>query len=296
MRINKILTGAAAAWLLAGMMTPGVAASDYELRNRLEMLERDVQTMRAASSGPAGEAKLGVRISELEEQVRLLRGMVEENQYRNDQLAKQLKTLSDDTRYRLQTLESNAPLEGMPPAPGAQPAAAVPPPPPPPATTPQGRSMQDVVNEVAGDVKPVPPAAPVTLPAMQFGSPQEHYSHAFTLINRAQYDEAEQVLQSFVQKYPGDALTGNAYYWLGETYYVREKYVEAADAFRQGFESMPNGQKAPDNLLKLGMSLSKLGKKDQACVVLKQLPVKYAGKAQPVLDRAARESQSLGCH
>ena len=223
--------------------------------------------------------------------------MMEENQYRNDRLAKDLKALSDDVTYRLQALEAAAPMPGMPPVTGETPAAvptAPPVPSAPPAST--GRSMEDVVGEVSGDLPPAPPAAPVNVPAMKFNSPQEHYSHAFTLINRAQYDEAEQVLRSFTQQYPKDNLSGNAYYWLGETYYVREKFLEAADAFRQGFETMPAGQKAPDNLLKLGMSLGKLGKKDQACVVLSQLQVKYAGKAQPVLDRATKERQNLSCN
>lgn len=278
--------------LLAAMAAPAQAAGDYELRNRLDALEKSVQMLRNSGGGPASEAKLGVRISEVEEEVRKLRGMVEENQYRNDRLAKDLKSLSDDVNIRLQALEAAAPMPGMPPASGD--AAAMPPVPPAPSAPPAtgGRSMEDVVGEVSGDI---PPAAPTNAPAMKFGSPQEHYSHAFTLINRAQYDEAEQVLRSFVQQYPKDNLSGNAYYWLGETYYVREKFLEAADAFRQGFEAMPAGQKAPDNLLKLGMSLGKLGKKDQACVVLSQLQVKYAGKAQPVLERAAKERQSLGC-
>lgn len=281
--------------LLATLAVPAQAASDYELRNRLEALEKSVQSLRNSGGGPASEAKLGVRISEVEEEVRMLRGMVEENQYRNDRLAKDLKTLSDDLTYRLQALEAAAPMPGIPPVTGEAPPPAAEPsaPPAPPAST--GRTMEDVVGEVSGDIPTAPPAAPVNVPAMKFSSPQEHYSHAFTLINRAQYDEAEQVLRSFTQQYPKDNLSGNAYYWLGETYYVREKFLEAADAFRQGFEAMPAGQKAPDNLLKLGMSLGKLDKKDQACVVLSQLQVKYAGKAQPVLDRAAKERQSLGC-
>lgn len=288
MRITHLVSGLITVSVLA-LAQPSQAAPDYELRNRMDRLEKELNAVRAASGGPASEAKLGVRISEVEEEVRKLRGLVEENQFRNDQLARELKMLAEDVQLRLQTLEASAPMPGMPPV-ATAPEATVP-----PVTSNGGRTMEDIVSEVAGDTRPQAPAAPTTLPGMKFNSPQEHYSHAFTLINRAQYAEAEQVLQSFVQQHPGDKLTGNAYYWLGETFYVRDKYLEAADAFRQGFETMPDGQKAPDNLLKLGMSLGKLNKKDQACVVLQQLQVKYQGKAQPVLERAAREAQNLGC-
>lgn len=287
--------------LLLASAPPAHAANDYDVRKRLDTLEQDVRSLRSTGAGPAGEARLGVRISEIEDDIRRVRGLVEENQYRNDQLAKELNALRQDVQVRLQELEQNAPIAGMPPAPGASGGvnvgASMPPPPSvaPAAPAGGGRSMEDVVNEVTVGTRPETPAAPTNLPAMKFGSAQEHYSHAFTLINRAQYDEAERVLRAFVQQYQGDKLSGNAYYWLGETYYVRDKYLEAADAFRQGFEALPDGQKAPDNLLKLGMSLGKLNKKDQACVVLKQLQVKYQGKAQPVLERAAREAQTLSC-
>ncbi len=289
------------------MAQPALAAGEYELRARIDKLERQLDSIQRAggADGTVSAARLGVRISELEDAIRRSGGRTEEVQYQIEQLRKDFASFSEDVQLRLQTLEQSMPLSGMaagmPTAPagvatdGASPpaAAAAVMPMTPGATAPSaqaGRSMEDVVNEVSAPPATTPPA-----PAMKFNSPQEHYSHAFTLINRAQYAEAEQVLRSFVQQHPKDKLAGNAFYWLGETYYVRENYLNAADAFRQGFESLPDGSKAPDNLLKLGMSLGKLNKKDQACVVLKQLQVKYKGKADAVLQRAARESDVLGC-
>ena len=77
------------------------------------------------------------------------------------------------------------------------------------------------------------------------------------------------------KKHPKDPLVGNAYYWQGETYYIRRDYVNAADSFRQGFEALPTGPKAPDNLLKLAMSLNALNRDKEACVVLGQVISKY---------------------
>ncbi len=238
----------------------------------------------AQQEASAAAARLGVRISELEQENRELRGQLERSDHEIRKLRRELKVLSEDVEYRLQSLEQRQPMLGADA--NEVPAAT-------PAET-SRRSMQQVIQQVSENTQP-PVATPPAAPAMDFKSPQDHYSHAFTLINRARYADAEQVLRAFTQQYPKDRLVGNAYYWLGETHYVREDYLQAADAFRQGFEVMPQGRKAPDNLLKLAMSLGKLGKKDQACVVLSQVQVKYKGKAESVLKRAATERAAMGC-
>jgi TolA-binding protein len=88
---------------------------------------------------------------------------------------------------------------------------------------------------------------------------------------------------------------GNAYYWLGETHYIRQDYVSAADNFREGFEALPNGPKAADNLLKLAMSLSAMKKTNDACVVLDQLLVKFKETSTTVAQKAQSERTRIGC-
>jgi len=128
-----------------------------------------------------------------------------------------------------------------------------------------------------------------------FENASAHYSHAFKLMNDRKFAEASTSFEDFVTKYPKDPLTANAYYWLGESYYVRSKFSDAAEGFRKGFEAAPKGQKAPDNLLKLSMSLSALKRKDQACVVLKQLISKYGNRAPDARTKAQREYGKLKC-
>ena len=70
---------------------------------------------------------------------------------------------------------------------------------------------------------------------------------------------------------PKHALQANAHYWLGETFYVRRDYQRAAYTFADSFQKYPEGNKAADNLLKLGMSLGKLGKKKEACTTYSRL-------------------------
>ena len=94
---------------------------------------------------------------------------------------------------------------------------------------------------------------------MPEGTPQQQYDYAFGLLRQANYAGAEEAFSAFLVENPDHTLAGNAKYWLGETYYVRGNYQQAAVTFAEGFESYPDNSKAPDNLLKLGMSLASLG-------------------------------------
>ena len=93
------------------------------------------------------------------------------------------------------------------------------------------------------------------------------------------YAGAEVAFKQVVASFPTDPLAANAQYWLGETYYVRGQYKNAADAFLKGYKKYKSGDKAPDTLLKLGMSLAELGQKDAACSTLDELKDQISGSA-----------------
>jgi tol-pal system protein YbgF len=127
------------------------------------------------------------------------------------------------------------------------------------------------------------------------GTPDEQYQNAFSLLRATKYNEAEKALKSFIAQYPDHPLTGNANYWLGETYYVRADYNNAALTFAEGYKKYPKSGKAPDNLLKLGMSLAALGERDDACKALTELDSRYPNANDNVKQRAAKERQRNGC-
>ena len=106
---------------------------------------------------------------------------------------------------------------------------------------------------------------------------------------------AEGALRSFVSANPDHRLSGNAQYWLGETFYVREDYLTAARTFAEGYTTYPQSDKAPSNLLKLGMSLDALGRTEDACITFTRLREEYPDAAANILSRGEREHQRLGC-
>ncbi len=127
------------------------------------------------------------------------------------------------------------------------------------------------------------------------GSAAEQYNHAFGLLKQADYPAAEAALKAFVEAHPTDPMAGNAQYWLGETYYARSRFLEAASAFAEGYKRYPKSAKAVDDLLKLAMSLGRANQKQNACLALAQLDRDFPNPRAAVKQHAGAEKKRLGC-
>ena len=130
---------------------------------------------------------------------------------------------------------------------------------------------------------------------MATGSTTEQFNHAFGLLKQSDYPGAETALKAFIEAHPNDPLAGNAQYWLGQTYFARNKYPEAAAAFAESYKRFPKGSKAADNLLYLSMSLAKSDQKKNACLALEQLDQAFPNPAPAIRQRAAAEKKRIGC-
>ncbi|CCG08392.1 tol-pal system protein YbgF [Pararhodospirillum photometricum] len=245
-----------------------------------------------ASATQETVTRLQVRVGELERLVQDLTGRVEEALYQNRQLQDKLKSNVGDIEYRLDALEGNPTRDTGTAAPGkttpAKPGAVA----SPPATgvlTPPGKQ-----GPASSTSLPTASATPNagTLPD---GSENDQYNYAFSLLRNSDYPSAEQALKAFIQKYPKGKLTGNAQYWLGETYYVRGDFEQAAVAFMSGYQNFPDSSKGPDNLLKLGLALANLNKTREACAAFGRLEGQYPKATDAIKRRAQSEIGRLGC-
>lgn len=309
--------------LLAVTLSPIAPASAQDLStvtDRMERLERtliDLQrtvyggatppagTSAGTSSGasdaniaPTAMARVEIRLQQLEAQIRTLTGLIEEAQYRGNRLEQRLDTLQADTDYRLRTLEgtadpnavgqsggqSGAVQPGQDQAPAAQTGATT----PPRGTlgTLSGSDLSGSATAGAGSIAALPP---------QGADREALYDAAFDLLVRKDFAGAERAFSRFVQEHPQDPLAGNAQYWLGETFYVRERYEDAAVAFLDGFRTYPDSPKASDNLLKLGMALARAGKNQEACVTFAKVEADFPQAGPQIKRRLFLEKQRLQC-
>jgi tol-pal system protein YbgF len=127
------------------------------------------------------------------------------------------------------------------------------------------------------------------------GDAQTLYQQGYGALLQKDYAGAEAAFSQLVDAYPNDPLAANAQYWLGESYYVRGQYKNAADAFLKGYKKYKSGDKAPDTLLKLGMALAELGQKDAACSTFEELKTKYPGAPEHIGDEAKAWRKKAGC-
>jgi tol-pal system protein YbgF len=199
------------------------------------------------------------RLNQLQQAITLLTGQVEQLQYRNQQLQQQMEKMQADYEFRLESLEKGGKGGGARPpvAPPAQPGAA-----PPPA----GGANADAL-----------------------------YHDAFKMLQDGDYAGAEKGFKAFVQRNPQHVLAGNAQYWLGETYYARRDYQNAAVAFAEGYKQYKGSPKGPDNLLKLGVTLSAMGKKQEACAMFARFNQDYPKATDLQKRRVDQERQRNSC-
>ena len=126
-------------------------------------------------------------------------------------------------------------------------------------------------------------------------TPDKQYEFATSFLKVGDYSTAERAFREFVQTNPEHDLAGNAQYWYAETFRIRQLYTDAASAYLEGYQKYPKGEKAPINLLKLGVSMVQIGEKDQGCKMINGVEKQYPKANQSVIQKAKYESQKFEC-
>jgi tol-pal system protein YbgF len=150
---------------------------------------------------------------------------------------------------------------------------------------PAGYTTPDPAPMHTGGLTTLPPSA----------TPRDEFDLGIGYMQRKDYALAEETMRNFTQKYPSDALTGDAQYWLGESLFQRQKYREAAEAFLGVTTKYDSSAKAADALLRLGQSLAALKEKEAACAALGEVMRKYPRSSAGVKQAVDREQKRVKC-
>ena len=317
------LSVAAVVLVVAVCSTPLRAADDVDtLSDRLDRLERDIRDLQlevykgspppddrddrpGPAPGPQSSAGGGARIADLESSLRDLRGQVEQLTFLVKQLQQQAELQRNETNYRLGALEGGAPAGSIAPAPSGT---------PPMATAPAGAAPRTVVTPTGGSGGPTPlapgagsqaaGAKPGTLGTVPTSAapagpapadPRGQYDSAMELLSKAQYTAAQTAFRAFVAANPTNELAGPAQYWVGDISFTQKDYGGAAKAFADVLKRFPKTTKAPDAMLKLGLSLLELGQKNEGCTTLGALKAKYPTANASIIGRAAQRFKEAKC-
>ena len=124
---------------------------------------------------------------------------------------------------------------------------------------------------------------------------EKQYEFATSFLKVGDYSTAERAFREFVITNPEHDLAGNAQFWYAETFRIRQLYTDAASAYLEGYQKYPKGEKAPINLLKLGVSMVQIGEKSQGCKMIEGVEKQYPDANQSVLQKAKYESKKFEC-
>ncbi|CAA7618195.1 conserved exported hypothetical protein [Candidatus Terasakiella magnetica] len=330
-----VLTTALSAMMGASLLAmPASAQSDTRaLYDRLDRLERDLSvmqqqaarggggtTIRSPAAGGSGAevsgsiaSRLDDRINELEDNARQLTGRIEEINFRNAQLQKQLDRMQTDLDLRFKELQDGTAPRAQ--APSSTQSVSMP---TPGATLPNGAPVlippKGVVpgSNAADGAGPAPgPQVLGSMPEKDLKKgqaqaatqaqatpkdPQAAYDEAYSLAQKGDFDGAEKSFQAFLKANPNHQLAGNAQYWLGDIAFSQRKdFAQSAKMFGEAYKKYPKHTKAPDMLYKLGASFAQLDMKDQACRTFSLLFSEHPGMADRIKRAATGEKQRLGC-
>ena len=236
-----------------------------------------------------------LRLNEIEEQFRQLTNQFEEVNFKMDKLSSRITKMQSDNQLRFSDLENTDPSTldkkkaKLPGTSKPQDFGATP-----------GYSSKDLPEEQ--ETSSIGTTAAVTTSdaertesLLPNKSPKEQYDFAISFMKIGDYETAEFALKEFIDKNKDHDLAGSAQYWYGETFRIRQLYSDAATAYLDGYQNYPKSNKAPDNLLKLGITMVQLGEKEQGCTMITGIKKQYPKASKSVLQKAQYEQKKFNC-
>lgn len=142
----------------------------------------------------------------------------------------------------------------------------------------------------------IPTGGNQTSSVPQTSSSKELYQVGYQSILAGDYRAAEPIFRAFQERYPSDPLIADASFWLGESLYGQGRYREAAAAYMDVERNYNSTPRAPENMLKLGMTMAELNDDETACAVFAKVPQEYKQAEPAVLKRVVDEQKRLNCN
>ena len=303
-------------------------AETTDIKEILEVIQKDLRTLERAvysesfsTSSKSSSTKDStsqnsedvltkhlLKLSEIEKQFQELTNKYEEINFKLDKLSSRLSKVQADNQLRFQNLESNTKinnidnnsLTSLPKTETKQKKVL------PGSSQPQDLgtiSYKDMTtNNERQVVQSVESTKTISTETFQSeekilpeGTPKEQYEFATSFLKVGDYNMAERAFREFVDSNPDNELSGNAQYWYAETFRIRQLYTDAASAYLEGYQKYPKSEKAPINLLKLGVSLVQIGEKVQGCLMIVGVKKQYPDATQSVLQKAKYEEKKFEC-
>jgi len=303
-------------------------SDNHNIYETLEIIKNDLKTLERAVYSGSIEVKTSsneqsnielnsnsedvltrhlLKLSEVEDQFRQLTNKFEEINFKLDKLSNRLSKIQADNQIRFQDIESSISSGEITTQLSSKPKTDTKNQILPGSSQPQDLgsiSYKDTeTSETSQQIESVDTTATVVTETFQAEekilpqdlSPKKQYEFATSFLKVGDYSTAERAFREFVLDNSEHELAGSAQYWYAETFRIRQLYTDAASAYLEGYQKYPKGNKAPINLLKLGVSMVQIGEKDQGCKMINGVELQYPKANQSVIQKAKYESKKFEC-
>ncbi|MDA9604494.1 tol-pal system protein YbgF [Candidatus Pelagibacter sp.] len=298
-------------------------ADNHNFNEIIELIQKDLKTLEKAvysesidMANSSGLKSLDgnsedvltrhlLKLSEIESQFQELTNKFEEINFKLDKLSSRLSKVQADNQIRFQDIENVLLSAGTDKKISLKPKKEI------EESLPGSSQPQDLGaisykdsenNETTQKIQSVDTTSTIVTETFQAEekilpdeNPEKQYDFATSFLKVGDYSTAERAFREFVTTNPEHKLAGNAQYWYAETFRIRQLYTDAASAYLEGYQKYPKGDKAPINLLKLGVSMVQIGEKEQGCKMIKGVEKQYPKANQSVLQKAKYESKKFEC-
>ena len=326
---NIILKKIAVLFILLFSLSNFAIAEDEKINaitDQLQIITQDIKTLEkavyktsdvtvAVNSIPSNGLNEEIltrhllKLNEIEEQFRLLTNRFEEINFKLDKLSNRVTKIQSDSQLRFSDLENGKTTNTvkfdkdekknktrerkqkakLPGTDKAQDLGAA------PGYDMSSKDTEQVTQSVQAQASVFTEERRIETSLLPNKPPKDQYDFALSFMKVGDYETAELALREFIDKNNTDKLAGNAQYWYGETFRIRQLYSDAATAYLDGYQNYPKSKKAPENLLKLGTTMVQLGEKDQGCKMIKGIKKQYPKASQSVLQKAQYEQKKFKC-
>ena len=292
-------------------------ADSHNIYDVLDLIKKDLKTLEKAvyseslngnSNNASSSSNLDqnsedvltrhlLKLTEIENQFQELTNKFEEINFKLDKLSNRLSKVQADNQLRFQELESgnitssneNKELTLLPGSSQPQDLGSI------SYKDTETKSLTQQTQSIESTGTIITETFQLEEKLLPDENPDKQYEFAISFLKVGDYNTAERAFREFVDTNPEHKLAGNAQYWYAETFRIRQLYMDAASAYLEGYQKYPKSDKAPINLLKLGVSLVQIGEKDQGCLMISGVKEQYPKANQSVLQKAKYEEKKFDC-
>jgi tol-pal system protein YbgF len=217
-----------------------------EYRNAREQYDKDLRSKTAGQNAT---------IEELQEEIRILKGKLEETDYLLKQKINAFAELSEKRETKLESIDKTTSLNKD-----------------------RIERLEQYLNlESTGPIQKNQPVSniPSGKQVKHKLSENEVYASAKQAYDKGDFNAAREGFQKLLKEFPKSENADNAQFWIGEIYYREKWYEKAILEYQTVIEKYPNGNKVTASLLKQGFAFFNLGDKSNARLIFSELIKKY---------------------